>query len=79
MNVEEVILAQSQQAQIARWIWLDFVEILSVVKIQLIIVSRRAYYELIDTNLGLIYGVYFFVVFGRPCGLLRQKFGRPRS
>lgn len=57
MIVEEAILVQSQQAQVARWIWLHFVEILSVVKIQLIIVSRRADYELIDTNLALIYGV----------------------
>ena len=47
----EVILAQSQQAQIARWIWLHFVEILSVKKVQLIIVSKRGNYELIDTKL----------------------------
>lgn len=62
MIIAEVIFAQSQQAQIARWIWLHFVEILSVVKVQLIIVSRRADYELMDTNLELIYGVYFFAV-----------------
>ena len=58
----EVILAQSQQAQIARWIWLHFVEILSVKKVQLIIVSKRGNYELIDTKLQWIYGVYFFAV-----------------